>query len=166
VLFRSLLESGSQQWGVGPAVRLPIFDGGRLRANLRGKSADLDAAIESYNATVIDAVREVADQVSSMQSIARQQTEQQAAQQAAESAYEIAVQRYQAGLGNYLHVLSAETAVLNQRRLAVDLAARALDTQVALMRALGGGYRADTAAVSGGGAQADTRALAARTAQP
>lgn len=161
-----LLESGSQQWGVGPAVRLPIFDGGRLRANLRGKSADLDAAIESYNATVIDAVREVADQVTSMQSITRQQTEQHAAQEAAESAYEIAVQRYQAGLGNYLHVLSAETAVLNQRRLAVDLAARALDTQVALMRALGGGYRTDTVAASGGAAQADTRALAARTAQP
>ena len=161
-----LLESGSQQWGVGPAVRLPIFDGGRLRANLRGKSADLDAAIESYNATVIDAVREVADQVSSMQSITRQQTEQHAAQEAAESAYEIAVQRYQAGLGNYLHVLSAETAVLNQRRLAVDLTARALDTQVALMRALGGGYRVDTVAASGGGAQADTRAVAAHTAQP
>lgn len=148
-----LLDAGSQQWGVGPAVRLPIFDGGRLRANLRGKTADLDAAIESYNATVIDAVRDVADQVAILQSITRQQTEQQAAQQASESAYEIAVQRYQAGLGNYLHVLSAESAVLNQRRLAVDLAARALDTQVALIRALGGGYRADSQAVAAHAAQ-------------
>ena len=156
-----LLDNSSQQWGVGPAVRLPIFDGGRLRANLRGKSADLDAAIESYNATVIDAVRDVADQVTTLQSIARQQTEQQAAQQATESAYEIAVQRYQAGLGNYLNVLSAETGVLNQRRIAVDLAARALDTQVALMRALGGGYHTDTVAP----APADTQAPAEHTAQ-
>lgn len=138
-----LTESGSQQWGVGPALRLPIFDAGRLRANLRGKTADLDAAVESYNAAVLDAVRDVSDQVASMQSIARQQTEQRAAQNAAEGAYEIALQRYRAGVGNYLNVLTAETNVLAQRRGAVDLAARALDTQVALIRALGGGYVAD-----------------------
>jgi len=137
-----LLDSGSQQWGVGPALRLPIFDAGRLRANLRGKTADLDAAVESYNAAVLDAVRDVADQVASMQAIGRQQTEQRAAQDAAESAYEIAVQRYKAGLGNYLNVLTAETSVLAQRRSSVDLSARALDTQVALIRALGGGYTA------------------------
>ena len=135
-----LFDSGSQQWGVGPALRLPIFDAGRLRANLRGKSADLDAAVESYNAAVLDAVRDVADQVASMQAIDRQQTEQRAAAAAAEGAYEIAVQRYKAGLGNYINVLTAETSVLVQRRGAVDLAARALDTQVALIRALGGGY--------------------------
>ena len=40
------MKSGSQQWGIGPAIRLPIFEGGKLRANLRGKSADLDAAIK------------------------------------------------------------------------------------------------------------------------
>ena len=138
-----LTDAGSQQWGVGPALRLPIFDAGRLRANLRGKSADLDGAVESYNAAVLDAVRDVADQVASSQAIVRQQAEQRAAQTAAEGAYEIAVQRYKAGLGNYLYVLTAETSVLNQRRQAVDLAARALDTRVGLMRALGGGYSAD-----------------------
>ena len=136
----NLLNSGSQQWGVGPAVRLPIFEAGRLRANLRGKTADLDAAVESYNAAVIDAVRDVADQVASSRAISRQQLEQRAAQDAAESAYDIAVQRYRAGLGNYLNVLTAETSVLAQRRLAVDLAGRALETQVGLIRALGGGY--------------------------
>lgn len=135
-----LLNAGSLQWGVGPAIRLPIFEAGRLRANLRGKTADYDAAVESYNVAVIDAVHEVGDQLVSRKSIALQQSEQRQAQQAAESAYEIAVQRYQAGLGNYLNVLGAETAVLAQRRLAVDLAARALDTQVGLSRALGGGY--------------------------
>jgi NodT family efflux transporter outer membrane factor (OMF) lipoprotein len=141
-----LVDAGSQQWGIGPALRLPIFDAGRLRANLRGKTADLDAAIESYNATVVDAVRDVADQVASSQAIARQQTEQRAAQESAESAYDIAVQRYKAGLGTYLNVLTAETSVLAQRRLAVDLAGRALDTQVGLIRALGGGYTPEASA--------------------
>jgi outer membrane protein TolC len=139
-----LLGSGSQQWGVGPALRLPIFDTGRLRAGLRGKTAELDAAVESYNATVIAAAHDVADQVASMQAIARQQAQQQGAGQAAQDAYDIALQRYRAGLGSYLVVLNAETTVLSQRRLAVDLGARALDTQVALIHALGGGYSAST----------------------
>lgn len=157
--FDRLLQSDSQQWGVGPAVRLPLFDGGRLRGNLRARTADLDQAIENYNATVIDAVREVLDQLSSLQGINRQQEQQQQAQQAAEAAYSLARQRYEAGLGNYLQVLSAETAVLDQRRLAVDLQARLLDTQVALIRALGGGYRAETAlASSSTPAPADTSA--------
>ncbi|MRD47885.1 efflux transporter outer membrane subunit [Caenimonas koreensis DSM 17982] len=143
-----LLNTGSEQWGVGPAVRLPIFDAGRLRANLRGKTADLDVAIESYNAAVLDAIHETADQIASSQSIARQQAEQRDAQAAAEGAYDIAVQRYKVGLGTYLNVLAAETSVLSQRRLGVDLAARALDTQVQLIRAAGGGYRADASAAS------------------
>lgn len=139
----NLLDAGSRQYGVGPAIRLPIFEGGKLRANLRGKTADYDAAVESYNATVIEAIHEVGDQLASGQSVARQQAEQRQAQASAEAAYDIAVQRYKAGLGNYLHVLTAESAVLAQRRLAIDLAARALDTQVGLARALGGGYAPD-----------------------
>jgi NodT family efflux transporter outer membrane factor (OMF) lipoprotein len=137
-----LLNWGSRTYGVGPAVHLPIFDAGRLRANYRGKAADVDAAVEAYNSALLDAVRDVADQVSSLQSIERQQREQAQAQQAAESAYQLSLQRYQAGLGTYLTVLTAESNVLNQRRAAADLKARALDVQVALARALGGGYAA------------------------
>ena len=140
-----LLDVGSTQWGVGPAVRLPIFDAGRLRANLTGRNADLDAAIESYNGAVLEAFHEAGDAMASLRSLARQQVEQRQAEAAAEGAYDIAVQRYRAGLGTYLNVLSAENAVLAQRRLGVDLAARALDARVALYRALGGGYAADTA---------------------
>jgi NodT family efflux transporter outer membrane factor (OMF) lipoprotein len=135
-----LVRSGSEQYGIGPALTLPIFDAGRLRANLRGKTADLDAAIESYNGAVLDAVHDAADQISSVRSIERQQAEQAKAQAAAESAYDLATQRYKAGLGTYLTVLNAEATVLNQRRLATDLKARALDVQIALIRALGGGY--------------------------
>ena len=140
-----LVKSGSEQYGAGPAIRLPIFDSGRLRANLRGKSADLDAAIETYNGAVIDAVHDVADQIGSLGSIERQQREQGQAQAAAESAYDLATQRYKAGLGTYLTVLNAEAFLLNQRRQATDLKARALDSQIALIRALGGGYVADAA---------------------
>lgn len=150
----NFIEAGSKEWGVGPALRLPIFDSGRLRANLRGKSADLDAAIESYNSALIDAVHDAADQLASTASIGRQLAEQRQAQDAAEGAYAIARQRYEAGLGNYLNVLTAETNVLAQRRQAVDLAARRLDNQVALMRALGGGYQAAPVSTAAAGMRA------------
>ena len=135
-----LFESGSEQWGVGPAIRLPIFEAGRLRANLRTRAADREAAVASYESTVIDALRETADQIASVQSIARQQAQQAQAQEAAQAAFDIALRRYQAGLGSYLQVLSAETSVLAQRRLGVELASRLLDAQALLARALGGGW--------------------------
>lgn len=144
-----LLDAGAQQWGIGPALRLPVFDAGRLRANLRGRNADLDAAVESYNGAVIDAVREVADQLAAGRGVARQQAEQRQAQEAAEAAYGLALQRYEAGLGNYLQVLSAESTVLAQRRLGVDLAVRALEAQAGLARALGGGWQDHEAVAAG-----------------
>ena len=154
-----LSYAASKEWGVGPAIHLPIFDAGRLRANLSGKTADLDAAVLSYNAAVLDAVHDVADQLSSWRSIERQQTEQDSAQTLAESAYDLATQRYRAGLGTYLTVLNAEANVLTQRRQATDLRARVLDVQIALIRALGGGYGAETP-------PPDRAALAPRAGRP
>ena len=154
--FDRLLRAGSEQYGIGPAIRLPIFDSGRLRAGLSGRTADLDAAVETYNATLVDAIHDVADQISSVRAVERQQREQSAAQAAAESAHDIATQRYRAGLGTYLTVLNAETNVIAQRRLTTDLRARAIDTQMLLVRALGGGYAAPAGA----------RALAAAGAPP
>lgn len=141
-----LIQSGSRQYGAGPAIHLPIFDAGALRANLRGRTADLDAAIESYNGAVLEALRDAADQISSLQSVNRQQAQQTKAQAAAESAYEIALQRYRAGISAQLTVLGAETAVLAQRRLAVDLRARELAAHIGLARALGGGFPVDSPA--------------------
>ncbi len=67
-----LFDLGSRQYGAGPALRLPILDAGRLRAGVRGRTADLDAAVASYNQTLLDAVRDAADQIASVQSIERQ----------------------------------------------------------------------------------------------
>lgn len=136
--LEQLLKASSLQWGVMPSIHLPLFDADRRRANLQGKVAEQDAAQASYNQTVLQAVQEAADQIASTQSLMRQRQEQQAAQQSTEAAYKLARERYQAGLGAYLTVLSAESAVLAQRRNAVDLQARALDTQFNLIRALGG----------------------------
>lgn len=140
----NLFNAGSRQIGVAPALRLPLFEGTRLRAQLGGRQAELDAAIAQYNGALLDAVKEAGDAIASVQSLARQQALQGEANAKAETAYDFAVQRYRAGLGNYLVVLNTESQLLNQRRLAVDLRARQLDTRVLLMKALGGGWIDDT----------------------
>ncbi|MGA2549295.1 MAG: efflux transporter outer membrane subunit [Burkholderiaceae bacterium] len=135
----AFFRAASQNTAVGPALSLPIFNS-TLRANLRVTDADYDAAVDQYNAILVDSLRDVADQITSEQALKVQQSEQQVAVTKIEDAYALALQRYKAGLGNYLTVLTAETAVLQQRRIAVQLQARALDLDVELVRALGGGY--------------------------
>jgi outer membrane protein TolC len=131
-------------YGDGPAIHLPIFDAGRLRANLRGKASDLDVAIETYNGAVVDAVRDVADQLGSLQSLERQRREQTLAQTAAELSFDLATQRYRAGLGTYLTVLNAESSVLTARRLSADLLAQR-STPCRADPCAGGGYVAPLA---------------------
>lgn len=141
-----LLEGDSRQFGVAPALRLPIFEGGRLRAQLKGQQAGLDLSIAQYNSLVLDAVRESADAVTSVQSLQRQLAEQADALVASETALSLARQRQQAGLANHLQVLAAESPVLAQRRLMAELQARAMDARVSLIKALGGGWTGDAAA--------------------
>lgn len=138
-----LLKAGSLNVNVGPALRLPIFDGGRLRANLAGKDADYDIAVEQYNQGLAEALREVADQLASMRSIDRQRAQAADGVRVAQDGYDLALLRYREGLGNYLQVLLAETQVLVQKNLQATLAARELDASVSLTRALGGGYESD-----------------------
>ncbi len=139
-----LVELPSKAWNFGPAVHLPIFEGGQLRAQLKGKGADRDAAIQAYNQQVIDAVREASDAATSAASIGRQLALQRQALEASTASYDFSESRYGQGLGNQLIVLNAETQMLSERRLEVDLEYRALDVQAQLMKALGGGWTAGT----------------------
>ena len=136
-----LFNSGSRQAGITPAIRLPLFDGGRLRAQLKGRQGDLDVAIAGYNSVLLEAIKEASDAISSSQSLSRQQQDQARALGAAHAAYQVSLDRFNAGLTNQLAVLNAETQWLAQRRVAVDVRARELDNRVALMKALGGGWR-------------------------
>ena len=143
----SLLHKGSENTAFGPALTLPLFSSS-LDANLRIADADYDAAVEQYNAVLIDSLRDVADQIASQQALETQAQQQQQAVTTIEDAYSLALQRYKAGLGNYLTVLTAETAVLQQRRISAQLSARALDLDVELVRALGGGYDSGAPAIA------------------
>lgn len=150
-----LLALPNREYGVGPALRLPIFDGGHLRAQQRGREAELDAAIAAYRGVVLDAVREATDAIASLRSLDQQRTAQTAGMAAAELAWQSARDRRRQGLGNELQVLAAEWPLLAQRRAAVDLSARTFEGQATLFHALGGGWQA------GGETPAPLRPLAA-----
>ncbi|BBB62826.1 outer membrane protein [Undibacterium sp. KW1] len=136
----NLANSGSGIIGAGPAIRLPIFEGGRLRAQLKGKVAAYDVAVATYNQSLTDALHEVADQVQILQASQSQLAEQQAAEQAARVGLQLAQQRQKAGTANKLPVLAAESAVLSQQKLSLDLAVRHTEARINLIKALGGGY--------------------------
>ena len=136
------LTAASHIAGFGPAVTLPIFDAGRLRGNLAGKDADYDIAVEEYNQTLADALRDVVDQLASLRSVAAQREQQAQALATSQEAYDLALLRYREGVGNYLQVLSAEQPLLVQQGLDADLRARELAVSINLIRALGGGYDA------------------------
>jgi outer membrane protein TolC len=149
----NLLTAASRMVGAGPAVTLPIFDAGRLRANLQSTDADYDIAVGQYNQLVADAMRDVVDQLASLRGVAAQRNEQQQAMTTAREALDLARLRYREGLGNYLQVLSAEQPLFEQQEREADLRARDLTLSIQLVRALGGGFRpADAPTLATGGA--------------
>lgn len=138
----NLTAAGSDIGQAGPAISLPLFSGGRIAGAYRQARAGYDEAVASYDDTLLRAMRDVADAAATQRSVEGQVADLRRAVAASEDAWHIARRRYEAGLSPYLSVLSAEDALLANRRLLADLEARRLSAQVGLVRALGGGFRA------------------------
>jgi len=136
-----LQENGSDIGSVGPAISLPIFNGGRLRAQLRGAEAEYAESVANYEQALVQALREVADAAVSQRALAPQLDKIDAAVDAAREAWQVQNDRYQGGLASYLEVLTAEDYLLANLRSQSDLRSRSMTLDVALNRALGGGYR-------------------------
>jgi multidrug efflux system outer membrane protein len=136
-----LFESGSRVFELRPAVHLPIFDGGLLRANYGVRRAQLEAAIASYRSTVLAAVHEVSSQALTAQMLAQRRNEQQEQLAAAQQLSASAGARLGRGVSDAREQLQAQLRWLSQRDSALQVDAQALATDLALIRALGGGYR-------------------------
>jgi NodT family efflux transporter outer membrane factor (OMF) lipoprotein len=136
-----LKESGSQIGSVGPAISLPIFNGGKLRAQLRGTEAEYAEAVANYEKALVQALQEVADAAVSQRALAPQLAHVDSAVDAAREAWRVQNNRYEGGLATYLEVLSAEDYLLSNLRTQSDLRSRSMTLDVALTKALGGGYQ-------------------------
>jgi NodT family efflux transporter outer membrane factor (OMF) lipoprotein len=135
-LFKA--ESGS--YGAGPALHLPLFDAGRLKAEYRSAAAEIDGAVDGYNAAVLHAVQQTSDQLSLIRALDAELAEQQESLDDAEAAYRLAEERYRNGLTSYLTVLSTETQVLGARRGQVELISAQAIARINLLLAVGGSF--------------------------
>jgi outer membrane protein TolC len=137
----TVFKSGSDFGSVAPALTLPILDGGRLRAQYRGAESNYKAAVAQYDGTLVQALHEVADAAASQRALGQRLDRARAAERAAQAAWTVANNRYRGGLATYLDVLAAEDSLISTRRAVASLQTRAFSLDVALIRALGGGFR-------------------------
>ena len=136
----NLFKGGSDMGQFGPALSLPLFDGGALKANLKSAEAEHALAIASYNQDVLVAMQEVADTLSSQTALQARLDNSQKALDSYESAYRLSKLRYDGGLSNYTSLLLAEQSLITQRRVVADLKSRSMTLDIALIKALGGQY--------------------------
>jgi NodT family efflux transporter outer membrane factor (OMF) lipoprotein len=139
------LSNSANVAAAGPAFSLPIFEGGRLEGQYKGARADHAAAVADYDRAVTQALHDVADVSVSQKALATRLASGREALTASEAAHRIARARYEGGLSTYLEVLRAEDALIANRRAVADLETRAFVLDIALVRALGGGFKADEA---------------------
>lgn len=138
-----LTEGGSRQFNAGPlSLSLPIFDGGRNKANLALAEADYRAAVATHRNTLLVALREVDDALTEIRARQAQMLAQQKSLDSARHAASIAVQRYDKGVASYLDAIDAQRSVLATERGLLQSRAQALYASVQLVRALGGGWAA------------------------
>jgi len=141
--FSDWFDAPSRFWSIGPAVSLPIFDGG-ARAALRDQALAVhEEAVASYRQSVLVAFQEVEDNLAALRHLDEEARSDDAAAEAAKRSAFHALRRYEAGVADYLEVTSTQTASLLAQRAALDARVRRVNAGVALVRALGGGWTAD-----------------------
>jgi len=142
----TLFNASSLLWSVGVSIAQPIFDAGRLRANLDFAKAGYDVTVANYRRVVLTAMQEAEDGITGMAALDRAFAQARVAIESARRVLDIATSRYEGGVATYLEVITAQQGLLNNERLAAQLQGQLLLTSVFLVKALGGDWQ--------GGAQA------------
>ncbi len=135
-----LFGPDSRVWSIGPAVYLPLFQGGRNRATLERSKAAYDENLATYRQQVLLAFREVQEALTTLRLLSEQSSAQDRAVSGSKRAAALAQTRYRAGYVSYLEVIDAQRTELESERASTQLFAQRLNTDVALIKALGGGW--------------------------
>jgi len=136
----TLFDWPSRLWAVGPSLNIPLFDGGKLRSDLRGAQAGYLETVARYRQTVLVAFAEVESNLAAQRLLALEDEQAAAAAQAARWQLEVAENRYRVGMTTYLAVAIAQVAALERERSALRLRSERLVATVALVKSLGGGW--------------------------
>jgi len=139
--LQNLFSLDNRSWGLGPAISLPIFDGGRNRARLDSAKAAYEEATANYRQQVLVAFAEVEDGLYGLQILDQQAQALQRAVDASNQAWQISEKRYKAGLVSYLEVIDTQRTALQTERLLNQNHGQQMTTSVMLIKALGGGWQ-------------------------
>ena len=140
----SLFNWESRAWSIGPSITLPIFQGGRNRANLKRSQAVFEENVALYRQQILVAFKEVQDALTGARLLSEQSVAQDRSRTSARKTVELSSSRYRAGLVSYLEVVDSERTALTAEREFARVAGQRLVTSVQLIKALGGGW-ADSA---------------------
>ncbi|MGO9303274.1 MAG: efflux transporter outer membrane subunit [Candidatus Korobacteraceae bacterium] len=138
----NLITAPNAIWSLGGDLLEPVFNGGRNRANLAYARQSYDESVANYREAVLEAFQQVEDGLSGLNELSRATSTQDAAVADARRALEIANNRYVGGVTSFLDVVTAQSALLTNQRLATQLAGQQMVTEVYLVKALGGGWDA------------------------
>lgn len=154
----TLFDAPSLLWSLGASLAQPLFDAGRIRANLAGAEAGYDATIANYRRVVLTAMQEVEDGITGMASLERAHAQAMRASDSAAKVLDLATARYEGGVASYLDLISAQQSLLNAQRQQAQLLGQRLLVSVFLVKALGGDLRAPGADLQAAPATAVRRA--------
>jgi outer membrane protein TolC len=148
IAISQLLNAESGFWAIGANVSEQIFTGGARRAQVHFSQAGYDATVANYRATVLNAFREVQDNITGLQVLDAARQSQADAVDSARRQLDISTSRYVGGLVNYLDVVTAQQNLLSNEQEAAVIQGQRLITSVLLVKALGGGWDAASLAAA------------------
>jgi len=137
----TFLEWENRALSIGPSVSLPIFQGGRLKANLRAAKSRYEESTAKYRQTLLIALREVEDAMLDLKSMSNQRAAIDAAMKAADETARLARVRYEKGLASYFEVVEADRTVLTTKLTLAQIDGQRSVSTVLLIKALGGGWK-------------------------
>jgi multidrug efflux system outer membrane protein len=148
--LKDIFSWESRIWSIGPNVSLPLFEGGRNRAGLQRAQAAYQEAVAQYRSQVLVAFHEVEDGLIGLRLLKEQFDAQTRALDGAKQVADLSRLRYKEGLASYFEVVIADRTMLENEITAYELNGQRLVTTVLLIKALGGGWKADNAMMTNG----------------
>ncbi|EYC52210.1 multidrug transporter [Hylemonella gracilis str. Niagara R] len=137
----NLFKSGQEFWSFSPQISIPIFSGGRNRANLRVSELDRDIAVAQYEKAIQSAFKEVSDALAQRATVGEQTAAQEALAASTQDALRLARARYDKGIDDYLTTLDAQRSSYAAQQALISARLAQQINRVTVYKVLGGGLR-------------------------
>jgi NodT family efflux transporter outer membrane factor (OMF) lipoprotein len=145
--FSHLIQNSNRIWSIGPQLAQTLFDGGLVRAQVRGARAAYEGTVDAYRQTVLTSFQQVEDDLVTLRVLEQEGGIEDETVKAAREAEALTLNQYKAGTVPYSSVITAQTTRLAAEETALQVLSSRLQTSVALVEALGGGWDASMATI-------------------